>query len=184
MMSVGTECRIKCRFGFGVSSLHLTRSSLQLPERLIKDGNAKTKIVSQLNSWIGFPRFKNSPMRRRRLCARQAWYTSESLSNQLEDFTSVWVNRICFLEGSLEFFTQLTPLHNLQLNTCDPGRTFLGKRRYFSGIAALTPLTPLTYKQNAVNAFIPTSKTPLTPLYRQKNAVNAAIFPVNNGFCG
>ena len=48
-----------------------------------------------------------------------------------------------------------------------PGRTFLGKRRYFSGIAALTPLTPLTYKQNAVNAFIPTKKTPLTPLYRQ-----------------
>ena len=46
-----------------------------------------------------------------------------------------------------------------------PGRTFLGKRRYFSGIAALTPLTPLTYKQNAVNAFIPTKKTPLTPLY-------------------
>ena len=39
-----------------------------------------------------------------------------------------------------------------------PGRTFLGKRRYFSGIAALTPLTPLTYKQNAVNAFIPTKK--------------------------
>ena len=59
-----------------------------------------------------------------------------------------------------------------------PGRTFLGKRRYFSGIAALTPLTPLTYKQNAVNAFIPTKKTPLTPLYRQKNAVNAAIFLV------
>ena len=55
-----------------------------------------------------------------------------------------------------------------------PGRTFLGKRRYFSGIAALKPLTPLTYKQNAVNAFIPT----------KKNAVNAAIFPVNNGFCG
>ena len=48
-----------------------------------------------------------------------------------------------------------------------PGRTFLGKRRYFSGIASLTPLTPLTYKQNAVNAFIPTKKTPLTPLYRQ-----------------
>ena len=40
----------------------------------------------------------------------------------------------------------------------NPGRTFLGKRRYFSGIAALTPLTPLTYKQNAVNAFIPTKK--------------------------
>ena len=38
------------------------------------------------------------------------------------------------------------------------GRTFVGKRRYFSGIAALTPLTPLTYKQNAVNAFIPTKK--------------------------
>ena len=35
---------------------------------------------------------------------------------------------------------------------------FLGKRRYFSGIAALTPLTPSTYKQNAVNAFIPTKK--------------------------
>ena len=48
-----------------------------------------------------------------------------------------------------------------------PGSNFLGKRRYFSGIVALTPLTPLTYKQNAVNAFIPT-----------KNAVNAAIFPV------
>ena len=45
-----------------------------------------------------------------------------------------------------------------------PGRTFLGKRRYFSGIAALTPLTPLTYKQNAVNAFIPT-----------RNTVNAVI---------
>ena len=60
---------------------------------------------------------------------------------------------------------------NLQIvvNACHscPGRTFLGKRRYFSGIAALTPLTPLTYKQNAVNAFIPTKKTPLTPLYRQ-----------------
>ena len=63
-----------------------------------------------------------------------------------------------------------------------PGRTFLGKRRYVSGIAALTPLTPLTYKQNAVNAFIPTKKTPLTPLYRQgtpltlltRNTVNAA----------
>ena len=80
------------------------------------------------------------------------------------------------------------------INSCasskdHPGRTFLGKRRYFSGIAALTPLTPLTYKQNAVNAFIPTkknavnaiiptSKTPLTPLYQQKNAVKAAIFPV------
>ena len=55
----------------------------------------------------------------------------------------------------------------LSTNTGFPGRTFLGKRRYFSGIAALTPLTPLTYKQNAVNAFIPTKKTPLTPLYRQ-----------------
>ena len=51
---------------------------------------------------------------------------------------------------------------------CFPGRTFLAKRRYFSGIAALTPLTPLTYKQNAVNAFIPT-----------KNAVNAFI-PTTN----
>ena len=43
-----------------------------------------------------------------------------------------------------------------------PGRTFLGKRRYFSGIAALTPLTPLTplYRQkNAVNDFIPTGNT-------------------------
>ena len=40
----------------------------------------------------------------------------------------------------------------------NPGRTFLGKHRYFSGIVALTPLTPLTYKQNAVNAFIPTEK--------------------------
>ena len=49
----------------------------------------------------------------------------------------------------------------------NPGRTFLGKRRYFSGIAVVTPLTPLTYKQNAVNAFILTIKTPLTPLYRQ-----------------
>ena len=39
-----------------------------------------------------------------------------------------------------------------------PGRTFLGKRRYFSGIAASTPLTPLTYKQNAVNVFISTKK--------------------------
>ena len=51
-----------------------------------------------------------------------------------------------------------------------PGRTFLGKRRYLSGIAALTPLTPLTpltYKQNAVNAFIPT-----------KNAVNVVSVPV------
>ena len=67
----------------------------------------------------------------------------------------------------------------------NPGRNFLGKRRYFSGIVALTPLTPLTYKQNAVNAFIPTSKTPLTPLYQQGaplmplafrlNAVNAVI---------
>ena len=35
---------------------------------------------------------------------------------------------------------------------------YSGKRRYFSGIAALTPLTPLTYKQNAVNAFIPTKQ--------------------------
>ena len=60
-----------------------------------------------------------------------------------------------------------------------PGRTFLGKRRYFSGIAALTPLTPLTYKQNAVNAFIPTSKTPLTPLYRQKKTpLTPLFFPV------
>ena len=59
-----------------------------------------------------------------------------------------------------------------------PGRTFLGKRRYFSGIAALTPLTPLTYKQNAVNTFIPTKKAPLTPLKPlafQLNAVNAVI---------
>ena len=59
-----------------------------------------------------------------------------------------------------------------------PGRTFLGKRHYFSGIAALTPLTPLTYKQNAVNAFIPTKKTPLTPLTPlafRLNAVNAVI---------
>ena len=56
-----------------------------------------------------------------------------------------------------------------------PGRTFLGKRRYFSGIVALTPLTPLTYKQNAVNAFIPTSRTPLTPLAFRLNAVNAVI---------
>ena len=39
-----------------------------------------------------------------------------------------------------------------------PGRTFLVKRRYYPDIAALTPLTPLTYKQNAVNAFIPTKK--------------------------
>ena len=60
----------------------------------------------------------------------------------------------------------------------NPGRTFLGKRHYFSGIAALTPLTPLTYKQNAVNAFIPTKKTPLTPLTPlafRLNAVNAVI---------
>ena len=59
-----------------------------------------------------------------------------------------------------------------------PGRTFLGKRRCFSGIAALTPLTPSTCKQNAVNAFIPTKKTPLTlltPLAFQLNAVNAVI---------
>ena len=49
----------------------------------------------------------------------------------------------------------------------NPGRTFLGKRRYFSGIVALTPLTPLTYKQNAVNAFIPT-----------RSAVNAVSVPV------
>ena len=59
-----------------------------------------------------------------------------------------------------------------------PGRTFLGKRRCFSGIAALTPLTPLTYKQNAVNAFILTKKTPLTPLTPlafRLNAVNAVI---------
>ena len=48
-----------------------------------------------------------------------------------------------------------------------PGRTFLGKRGYFSGIVALTPLTPLTYKQNAVNAFIPT-----------RSAVNAVSVPV------
>ena len=58
-------------------------------------------------------------------------------------------------------------MHEIQIIAQYPGRTFLGKRRYFSGIAALTPLTPLTYKQNAVNAFIPTKKTPLTPLYRQ-----------------
>ena len=51
-----------------------------------------------------------------------------------------------------------------------PGRTFLGKRHYFSGIAALTPLTPLTYKQNAVNAFIPTKNA--------VNSVNAVSFPV------
>ena len=38
------------------------------------------------------------------------------------------------------------------------------KRRYFSGS---TPLTPLFFRLNAVNAFIPT-----------KNAVNVAIFPV------
>ena len=52
-----------------------------------------------------------------------------------------------------------------------PGRTFLGKRRYFSGIAALTPLTPLTYKQNAVNAFIPTKKN-------AANVDNAVSVPV------
>ena len=60
-----------------------------------------------------------------------------------------------------------------------PGRTFLGKRRYFSGIVALTPLTPLTYKQNAVNAFIPTSKTPLTPLYRQGTPLTRLAFRLN-----
>ena len=61
---------------------------------------------------------------------------------------------------------------NLEIFHKNPGRTFLGKRRYFSGIAALTPLTPLTYKQNAVNAFIPTKKTPLA---FRLNAVNAVI---------
>ena len=61
------------------------------------------------------------------------------------------------------------------VRTVNPGRTFLGKRRYFSGIAALKPLTPLTYKQNAVNAFIPTKKTPSD----KKNAVNAFI-PTRN----
>ena len=55
-----------------------------------------------------------------------------------------------------------------------PGRTFLGKRRYFSGIVVKMPLTPLTHKQNAVNAFIPT-RTPLTPLAFRLNAVNAAV---------
>ena len=60
-----------------------------------------------------------------------------------------------------------------------PGRTFLGKRRYLSGIVALTPLTPLTYKQNAVNAFIPTSKTPLTPLYRQGTPLTPLAFRLN-----
>ena len=65
------------------------------------------------------------------------------------------------------------------LNTTNPGRTFLEKRRYFSGIVALTPLTPLTYKQNAVNAFIPTSKTPLTPLYRQGTPLTPLAFRLN-----
>ena len=60
-----------------------------------------------------------------------------------------------------------------------PGRTFLGKRRYFSDIVALTPLTPLTYKQNAVNAFILTSKTPLTPLYRQRKPLTPLAFRLN-----
>ena len=56
-----------------------------------------------------------------------------------------------------------------------PGRTFLGKRRYFSGIAALTPLTPLTYKQNAVNAFIPTKKNAVNDFIPTRNTVNAVI---------
>ena len=56
-----------------------------------------------------------------------------------------------------------------------PGRTFLGKRRYFSGIAALTPLTPLTYKQNAVNAFIPTKKNAVNAFIPTRNTVNAVI---------
>ena len=71
------------------------------------------------------------------------------------------------LETSSNRNDNLNMLFMLILQLGRPGRTFLGKRRYFSGIAALTPLTPLTYKQNAVNAFIPTKKTPLTPLYRQ-----------------
>ena len=54
-------------------------------------------------------------------------------------------------------------------------KLFLGKRRYFSGIAASTPLARLTYKLNAVNAFIPTKKTPLTPLAFRLNAVNPVI---------
>ena len=55
--------------------------------------------------------------------------------------------------------TRQEKIHCDTLEIKHPGRTFLGKLRYFSGIAALTPLT---YKQNA-----------LTPLYRQKNDVNA-----------
>ena len=58
--------------------------------------------------------------------------------------------------------TRQETIHCDTLEIKHPGRTFMGKLSYFSGIAALTPLTPLTYKQNA-----------LTPLYRQKNDVNA-----------
>ena len=63
-----------------------------------------------------------------------------------------------------------------------PGRTFLGKRRYFSGIAALTPLTPLTNKRNVVNAFIPT-KTPLTALFFLSNDVKAFTPTKKSRYC-
>ena len=52
-----------------------------------------------------------------------------------------------------------------------PGRNFLEIRRYFSGIVAQTPLTLLT--------LLFQQETPLTPLAFRLNAVNAAI-PVKN----
>ena len=60
------------------------------------------------------------------------------------------------------FSDEIRPADNpfINIEKKNLGRTFLGKRRYFSG------------------------STPLTPLFCRLNAVNAAIFLVNNGFCG
>ena len=97
---------------------------------------------------------------------------SEVLSNQ--NWQKLLIVLTC---GSVLDFVQLQMWReNDEVVQTHPGRTFLGKRRYFSGIAALTPLTPLTYKQNAVNAFIPTKKTPLTPLFFRLITASVANF--------
>ena len=127
-------------------------------------------------SWkhaTGPPRAWNKNLGRRSYSIQVRWWLNPFIKRCLQtqhETTESWITIFMIIFSSEDYF---------------PGRNLLGKRRYFSGIVALRPLTPLTYKQNAVNAFIPTSKTPLTPLYQQGapltplafrlNAVNAVI---------
>ena len=63
-----------------------------------------------------------------------------------------------------------------------PGSNFFGKTPLFfrySGVNAANAVNLQAYKQNAVNAFIPTSKTPLTPLYRQGTPLTPLAFRLN-----